>query len=226
MEVPPTINTNSDHNSASEFIMKTANVFGDESDSESGSENESKYQKRLLEQRKRNVAKQQQNNHKEKEESLQDSSIYQYDEVYEDIKSSSIHSKKHKTGKAAEEHAQRTVSNLQMAQQRRELDKLKQQREKRDLELANELQNDEFKEKDVFVTDSYRKHQDELKLKLKQLDKRDRGVDEEKEIRTLSSNSANSTIRSSSLAGGNDVTKKIGSKDSDKSKEQMQKSES
>ncbi|GMG56209.1 unnamed protein product [Ambrosiozyma monospora] len=201
--------------------MKIANVFGEESDSASGSENESKIQN-CLEQRKRKIAKQQQNL-KEKEETLQDSAIYQYDEVYEDIKSSSMHSKKRKTGKSAEDYAKRTVSNLQMAQQRRELDKLKQQQEKRDLELANELQNDEFKEKDVFVTDSYRKQQDELNLKLKQLDKNDRAVDDENEIRPLSPDKTKSTTGSSSLVDKNAVPKRMSDKYGDKSKDQPSK---
>lgn len=91
-----------------------------------------------------------------------DESIYAYDEVYDEVS----HAKKTETLRASKARRPQYIQGLLEAKNRRQEDKLRVSDLKISKERANE--GDEFKDKEVFVTNAYKEHRKKVEENVKQ----------------------------------------------------------
>ncbi|ODV82900.1 hypothetical protein CANARDRAFT_30467 [[Candida] arabinofermentans NRRL YB-2248] len=134
-------------------VVSTKSAFGG-SDSESDSDSEAKqpYNKRKFQQT-------------EIESQLEQD---QYDEVYDSIKEAE---RAVRLNNSNGNQGSKYMAGLLEGKKRRELDRLKQAKERTEKERS--MESDELKNKEVFVTASYQKFQSELDAKIDQLEKKE-----------------------------------------------------
>lgn len=87
---------------------------------------------------------------------LEDPTVYQYDEIYDEVKS-----KKEKV-KIKEERKPKYIENLIKTANKRKLEN--ERRVERQIQKEREKEGDEFKDKEVFVTSAYKKKLEEMKI--------------------------------------------------------------
>ncbi|CAB3239944.1 unnamed protein product [Arctia plantaginis] len=132
-------------------FQASRNVFGNDSDSE-----EELTKKPILLRPSGNTSRQSKIN--QEKAILEDPTVYQYDEIYDDMTS-----KKEKIKlKNKEEKAPQYIENLMKAANKRKIEN--ERRIERQIQKEREKEGDEFKDKEVFVTSAYKKKLEEMRL--------------------------------------------------------------
>jgi len=133
-------------------IMKATNVFGDDSDSENEVKN------KPIQTNNRTKAQQRSAKLVIDKALEEDSTVFQYDEVYDDMekKKENLDERKKKVDKKP-----RYIQNLLIQAEKRKIEY--ERRNERLIQKEREAEGDEFRDKEAFVTSSYKKKLEEMK---------------------------------------------------------------
>ena len=96
-----------------------------------------------------------------------DPTVYQYDEVYDEMEEKKIQTRTKLKG----DEKPKYIDNLLKASERRKLEN--EQRIERQVQKEREAEGDEFKDKETFVTGAYRKKMEEQQVLLEEARRKD-----------------------------------------------------
>lgn len=136
---------------AKPVFQASRNVFGNDSDSE-----EETKKKPFLPRPSDNTTRQAKIT--QEKAVLEDPTVYQYDEIYDDI----VNKKETVKLKTKEEKKPQYIENLMKAASKRKIES--ERRLERQIQKEREKEGDEFKDKEVFVTSAYKKKLEEMRL--------------------------------------------------------------
>jgi len=127
-------------------VLKTTNIFGDESDSE----NEAK--KKPIQTNNRTKAQQRSAKLAIDKALEEDATVFQYDEVYDEMEKNKEHLD---VKKKKSDNKPRYIQNLMVQAEKRKIEY--ERRNERLIQKEREAEGDEFCNKEAFVTSSYKK---------------------------------------------------------------------
>ncbi|QPG74168.1 hypothetical protein FOA43_001492 [Brettanomyces nanus] len=156
--------------------IKQKNLFGQNfDDNESDSDNDRRNdQRQYMKRAQRRVES------AEKDLATEDTSVYSYDEVYDQISSSN---KSRRTGSS--QKSSRYIEGLRNAKKERELEKLRRIEDKIKQSQQKVITDESLRSKEAFVTESYKKYKDKLNKKVAEMNEEVRTVPEITFERTL-----------------------------------------
>ncbi|XP_050442108.1 nuclear speckle splicing regulatory protein 1 isoform X2 [Adelges cooleyi] len=134
--------------------MKLRNVFGDDSDSD-----ENQTGKKVIQTQNRTKAQERSANIVIDKALEEDSTVFQYDEVYDEMEKKKGHLDSKK--KKEVDKKPRYIENLIAQAEKRKIEY--ERRNERMIQKEREAEGDEFKDKEAFVTSSYKKKLEEMK---------------------------------------------------------------
>ncbi|XP_054272457.1 nuclear speckle splicing regulatory protein 1 [Macrosteles quadrilineatus] len=156
---------------AGQDVIHRPSIFDEESDSEDSGKEGGDWVKKAYQREAAKSVEKRQTKIQIKKALSQDPSIFQYDEVYEDIK------EKGSTGPKKEEKKQsRYIQSLKRNAEKRKLEN--ERRLERQVQKEREEEGEQFKDKETFVTSSYKKKLQEFQ----QMDEEEKRMDRLEEI--------------------------------------------
>jgi len=149
----------------------TSNVFGDDSDPDEDPSNIDWVQKSLLKQSTQGSIQQRQATQVIKKALKEDPSVYQYDELYDEMEQKRENAKELSTKDRKPKYIEKLIKATEMRQKEYEA-KLE-----RDVQKEREAEGDKFKDKEAFVTGAYRKKMEDMEREKEELARKD-AIDE------------------------------------------------
>ncbi|XP_037298635.1 nuclear speckle splicing regulatory protein 1 [Manduca sexta] len=131
-------------------FQASRNVFGNDSDSEEEGKKPVLF--------KPNESRNRQAKISQEKAMLEDPTVYQYDEIYDEV----INKKEKEMSKKKVEKKPMYIENLIISANKRKIEN--ERRIERQIQKEREKEGDEFKDKEIFVTSAYKKKLEEMKL--------------------------------------------------------------